>query len=81
MRLQVEERAARGAAAVVADLAASLSGWLPGPLRRARPAEPQLPPPDACRPLEQVVDDATRAATSFLLAPRYALSVSEPTCA
>ena len=71
----MEERAARGAIAMVADLASSLKGWLPSPLRRAgRVPEAALPPPDDWRPAEVVADDGTRCATSLLLAPRRPLT-------
>lgn len=75
----MEERAARGAAAMVADLASSLKGWLPSPLRAGRAQEAGLPPPDDWRPAEMVADDGTRSATSLLLAPRRPLLFSPRT--
>ena len=65
----MEEHHQRGVVAAVTELASSLKGWLPNPVRRNK--EPQLQAPEPVTLFRSMWDDPTRNAMSLLVAPRF----------
>ena len=65
----MEEHHQRGVVAAVTELASSLKGWLPNPVRRNK-SEPQLQAAEPATLFRSLWDDPTRNALSLLVAPR-----------
>ena len=66
--MQVDEHQQRGVVAAVTELASTLKGWLPNPVRRNR--EPELQAAEPATLHRCLWDEPARRVLSLLLAPR-----------